>query len=74
MKKITFLCSIFFTCYSFSQGWLPVGARSNSLVNASVAIADVWAYHHNPGALGELKQAAAGISYENRFLLKELQS
>lgn len=58
----------------YAQGWLSVGARSNSLSNASVTLTDVWAFHHNPGALGELTELSAGISYENRFLLKELQS
>lgn len=57
-----------------AQGWLPMGARSNSLANASVTLTDVWSFHHNPGALGELKTISAGISYQNRFLLKELQS
>ena len=58
----------------FSQGWLPMGARSNSMGNASSTLTDVWAFHHNPGALAELDKQAAGLSYENRFLLKELQS
>lgn len=58
----------------FSQGWLPMGARSNSMGNSSVTLTDVWAFHHNPGAMAELEKQAIGISYENRFLLKELQS
>lgn len=74
MRHLFFLFIFFYSYYSYTQGWLPVGARSNSLANASVTIADVWAYHHNPGALGELKQASVGASYENRFLLKEFQS
>lgn len=74
MKKLSFILLLLVSSYSYSQGWLPVGARSNSLANASVTIADVWAYHHNPGALGELKQTSVGVSYENRFLLKEFQS
>lgn len=57
-----------------AQGWLPMGSRSNSLANASVTISDAWAFHHNPGALGELKTMSVGVSYENRFLLKQLQS
>jgi hypothetical protein len=57
-----------------AQGWLPMGARSNSMANATVAISDAWSFHHNPGALAELKQLSIGVSYENRFLLKELQS
>lgn len=58
----------------FAQGWNPVGARSMSLANASVCLNDVWSYHHNPGALATIKQTTIGVSYENRYLLKELQS
>ncbi len=57
-----------------SQGWMPMGARSNALANASATLVDAWAFHHNPGALGELKTMSLGISYQNRFLLKQLQS
>src|SRR5574343_198678 len=57
-----------------AQGWLPMGARSNSMGNSSVTLTDVWAFHHNPGAIAQLEKQAIGISYENRFLLKELQS
>jgi hypothetical protein len=73
-----YLLSILFVIstshFSFSQGWLPVGARAHSLSNASVAISDAWAYFHNPGALADIRKTAVGIAYENRFLLKELQS
>ncbi len=48
--------------------------RSMSLGNASVALNDVWAFHHNPAAIVGLKKVAFGVSYENRFLLRELQS
>jgi hypothetical protein len=58
----------------FAQGWLPMGARSNSMGNSSVTLTDVWAFHHNPGAIADLEKQAISISYENRFLLKELQS
>lgn len=74
MKKILLLIILIANSFVYSQGWVPVGSRSNALANASVTLADVWAFHHNPGALGELKQATIGISYENRFLLKEFQS
>src|SRR5690606_31680218 len=47
---------------------------SNSLANASVALADVWSYYHNPAALSKLKTTSLGLAYENRFLLKELQT
>ncbi|MDX2360407.1 MAG: hypothetical protein QNK23_06350 [Crocinitomicaceae bacterium] len=62
------------TVTTSAQGWVPAGARSMSLANASTTIDDVWAYHNNPGALGAVEEFTAGISYENRFLLKELQS
>ncbi len=57
-----------------AQGWQPVGARSMSMANSTVAVSDVWSFHHNPGALANLKQISAGLSYENRYLLKELQT
>ena len=71
----TFLPLLLFFCSftSVAQGWMPVGSRSNSMGNASVALTDVWAFHHNPAGLSELKNIHGGISYENRFLLKELQ-
>jgi hypothetical protein len=42
--------------------------------NASVGLHDVWSYHNNPGALGKIDRLSAGLAYENRFLLRELQS
>jgi hypothetical protein len=60
--------------HGYAQGWLPSGARSMSMSNASVGIYDVWSYHNNPGALAKLDKLSAGLAYENRFLLRELQS
>jgi len=71
------LLLLFFTtsCFlSFSQGWTPVGARSSALGTASVCLDDVWAFHHNPGALATVKTLSAGAYYETRFLTKELQT
>lgn len=62
----------FFT--SSAQGWMPQGARSSALGNASSVLTDVFAFHHNPGALGFNTQGGVGVSYENRYLLRELQS
>jgi hypothetical protein len=59
---------------SFAQGWVPSGGKSMSMANASICNNDVWGYFNNPGALGDVDKLSAGISYENRFLLKELQS
>lgn len=74
MIKLICLLLLLFPFVSVSQGWLPMGGRSNSMANATVAFSDPWSYHHNPGALAEVDKVSFGISYENRFLLKELQS
>jgi len=58
----------------WSQGYNPVGARSNMLSNASVTLDYVWSYHHNPGATASIKSLSAGVYYETRFLTKELQT
>ncbi|MFT5859398.1 MAG: hypothetical protein ACI865_001499 [Flavobacteriaceae bacterium] len=67
------LCGVF-TLTSFGQGWVPMGARSMSMANASTTLNDVWGFHHNPAALADIETVTAGVSYENRFLLRELQS
>ena len=59
---------------SFSQGIYFSGSRSNSLANASVCITDVYSFHNNPANLSYIEDVTIGISYENRFLLKELQN
>ena len=74
MLRLTTFLFISWTSASFSQSFLPAGGRSNSLSNASVAFSDAWSFHHNPGALAGVTKRSFGISYENRFLIKELQS
>lgn len=72
--SITFVLTIFTSQLCFSQGWLAQGARSAGLGHSSVTLIDVFAFHHNPGALGFMDHGSAAISYENRFLMRELQS
>lgn len=75
IKRVFFLSLLFCVATSsWAQGWLPIGARANSMANAVVADTDVWSYYHNPGAMGYLSTASLGASYENRYLLKELQT
>lgn len=57
-----------------AQGWLPQGARSAGVGNASLTFEDAFAYHHNPGALGFLENSEVAIHYEARFMLRELQT
>jgi len=49
-----------------------IGARSAGMANASVTISDLWSVHHNQAGLARLEKIAAGIYYENKFLLSEL--
>lgn len=74
LKLVLLSFTVLFFAGVQAQGWTPVGARSMSLANASVALSDVWSYHHNPGAIAGVEKTSFGVSYENRFLLKELQS
>lgn len=77
MKKAHFtLCFVFmlFEFTTFGQGLYFSGSRSNALGNASVCLTDVYAFHNNPANLCHVENVAVGISYENRFLLKELQN
>ena len=59
---------------AISQTTFSNSARSLSLANASVTLQDVWAQLNNPAALVGLKNHSIGVSYQNRFGLKELQS
>lgn len=73
-KAVLFLCVLLSFNQFFGQGYYPMGGRSQSMANASNTLEDIWAFHHNPAALTGLKKIEIGISYENRFLLKEMQS
>ena len=47
------------------------GGRSAAMGNASVTLADLWSVQNNQAGLAGCKKIAAGIYYENRFLMKE---
>lgn len=51
-----------------------VGGRTNSLGKCSVALSDFWSLHNNPAGFAAGKDLSFGISYGNRFLLKELSN
>ena len=74
MKIIILLAIIFQLNYALTQGVYTSGARNVALSNATVAISDEWSYFNNPGAISVSQKVAFGVSYENRFLLKEMQS
>ncbi len=72
--KYSFLLFICIPFFGTTQGWMPSGARSGGMLNSSITLSDAWSYFHNPGALGEVEKFQAGVTYENRFLLNDLQS
>jgi hypothetical protein len=74
MKVVVVWVALVTSMYGISQGIRPSGGKSMGMANASVCTRDVWAYHNNPGAIGSLDNFAVGLSYENRFCLKELQN
>lgn len=48
------------------------GGRTNSLANCSVALNDFWSCHNNPAGFASSNEIGFGISYQNKFMLKEL--
>lgn len=73
MKKIL-LFALLFPFILSAQGVMPSGGRGMSMGNALTSIEDEWSFFYNPAATSRFKNFKAGIYYENRFLLKELQS
>jgi len=69
---------LFFTCFCFgylnAQVANQIGASSNGLANTTLLNADVWAVKNNIGAVGFLKKTNVGLTYQNRFLLKEFSN
>ena len=66
--------TLFCTFAINAQGWLSQGARAGAMANNGVTLVDAFSYHHNPGALGFIEEGTAGLSYESRYVLKELQT
>lgn len=50
----------------------PFGGRAAGMGNASVTLYDFWAISHNQAGLSRLEKMAAGVYFENRFLVEEL--
>lgn len=74
MKRLLFtLVFLSFWLCGFAQtSDYPLGARAAGMANASVALTDLWAVHHNQAALVGLEQAGVAAYYENRFLLANM--
>ncbi len=50
------------------------GGRSAALAGSSVSLKGFWSVYNNQAGIASYKRFAAGISYENRFLLNELST
>ncbi|MBQ8223371.1 MAG: transporter [Bacteroidales bacterium] len=50
----------------------PIGSKTNSIGNCSVALNEYWSCHNNPAGFANYEYFAVGLSYENKYLLKEL--
>lgn len=75
MKRTLLIFTALIFAFSLqAQGWMSQSARSSALANSGVSFTDVFAFHHNPGALGFLETGSVGLSYEARYALKELQT
>jgi hypothetical protein len=50
----------------------PLGSRSAGMGNTTVVLSDLWSVNNNQAGLAVFNHTAAGVYYENRFLVKEL--
>lgn len=74
MKRFFLFLMLFVGGYSQAQVYPQLGARANALGGAVLGLNDIWSVYNNPGAFGSLEKSAVGVSYENRFLLKEMST
>lgn len=70
---LTILLICVFSCQSYAWNMIqPIGSRAASLGRCSVALSDFWSCHNNPAGFSTYEFISIGLSYENRYLLKEL--
>lgn len=74
MNKLLLLIFVFtFNINLFAQSeWMATGGRSAAMGSTSATATDFWSVHNNQAGLAFFDKTAAGIYYENRFLLKDL--
>lgn len=73
MKKWCFIALFCVPVLVWSQNWSGLaGGRSAALAHSSVALRDVWASHHNQAGLARQEAVQAGLSYERRYFLPDL--
>lgn len=74
MKRSLFLiglCLFCNQCFSWDLSGIA-GGRSNAMGSCSVSFNDFWSINNNPAGMAHQQYFGIGISYENRFFMKEL--
>ena len=74
MKRSLLLIGVFlfsYQCFSWDLSGIA-GARSNATGSCSVSLSDFWSIQNNPAGMADYRFFSAGLSYENRFFMKEL--
>lgn len=74
MKRNLFLiglCLLCNPCFSWDLSGIA-GGRSNAMGSCSVSFNDLWSINNNPAGMAHHQFFGVGISYENRFFMKEL--
>ncbi len=77
MKRHGFVFLLIFSIFikGFASGDLRIaGSRSAAMGGCSVSISDLWSLQNNPAGTAWLTRLSTGISYGNRFLVKELSA
>jgi len=54
------------------QNYYPSGARSAAMGHASVSMVDFWAAFNNQAGISEINHICAGVYFENKYLIKNL--
>lgn len=74
MKRSLLVIGIILYCIpAYSWDLLGnAGSRGLAMGSCSVALNDFWSIQNNPAGMASWSGTSVGISYENRFLMKEL--
>jgi hypothetical protein len=73
MVRIFLVLALPFNAMTAGNDYLPVGARSAAMGNASLCLEDACSAFNNQAELAFLKKTELAVNYENPFLLKEIQ-
>ena len=74
MRKLLLLVLMLSPMFLSAQVPIQIGARANGLANSSLLLSDVWAVKNNVGAIGDLDKTEIGLSYQNKYFVKEFSN